>query len=343
VVNRPSRDAASRLLAGVVRLLPPGRREWGRAMRAELAGIESGGARREFALGCVRAVVTQPAVLHGFTYLLLVAGVVIAALAWTATIAYAPLHWGLVGLVMILVVVSWLGRRRGWFGPVGEHPTARLVRAGGYLLVAAMAVQVIVSMKGHGNNPDEQARFGAPIFTVVLTSALLAFLAVTARASAATTRVLTTGAGAGASAAMFWMATALLIPPISPDAGGAVTLTAIAAIIAASANAGWRGSPVRSLLAALAAGTAATLSIFFLVTLLASVGPASLIPDLAPAALTPADDLEQSRIEIIDPFVSVLLLGCLLAIALTITSIATRRRTPTHHDQPAIAATRSRR
>ena len=46
----------------------------------------------------------------------------------------------------ILVAVSWLGRRPGILGPVADSPTARLVRAGGYLVVGAIAVGVIGSM-----------------------------------------------------------------------------------------------------------------------------------------------------------------------------------------------------
>jgi hypothetical protein len=334
VVSRSGRDAASWLLAGVIRLLPTGRREWGRAMRAELAGIEPGAARREFALGCLRAVVTQPAVLRGAGSLMVMAGMLVAAVAGTATIGYAPLRWGLVGSVSILMAVSWLGRRSGVLGPVDDHWPARLVRAGGYLLVAGLVVEIIGSITSSGN-ADEQARWGVPIFTVALTSTLLAFLTVTAQRSAATGRVLTTGAGTGVAAAVFWGAAVLAIRPIPADVGGTLLLTVIAVTVAASANAGWRGSPVRSLLAALCAGMVTTMLIFGLVDLLASYGPSGLIPDLAPAALTPADDLEQSRREVVDPYIGVLFLGCLLAAALAIASIATRPPTPAHLDQPA--------
>jgi hypothetical protein len=47
------------LLALAVRLLP--RPDWGRAMLAELAAIDEARARRRFALGCLRAVLTRPA------------------------------------------------------------------------------------------------------------------------------------------------------------------------------------------------------------------------------------------------------------------------------------------
>jgi hypothetical protein len=61
--------------------------------------------------------------------------------------------------------------------------------------------------------------------------------------------------------------------------------------------------------------------IFVAVILLSSYGPASLIPDLAPAALTPADDLAQSRNEIQDPYVAIFLLGAILSAAVAVTSL----------------------
>jgi len=69
----------------------------------------------------------------------------------------------------------------------------------------------------------------------------------------------------------------------------------------------------------------APLLVFVDVLLLSSYGPAWLIPDLVPAALSPADDLANSRVEIQDPYVAMLLLACLCAVVLTIASIAGRR------------------
>src|SRR4051812_44634351 len=48
------RDGWTRGLSVVVRLLRPARQEWGAAMQAELAVIESSSARRRYALGCAR-------------------------------------------------------------------------------------------------------------------------------------------------------------------------------------------------------------------------------------------------------------------------------------------------
>jgi hypothetical protein len=337
VVTRPGRDAAERLLAGAIALLPAGRREWGRAMRAELAGIQPRGERRRFALGCVRVVAVEPAVLRGAGYPVLTAGVVVAILWWTSTIAYAPLHWGLVGGVLVLVAVSWLGRRSGPFGPAGDSWAARLVRLAGHLLVGALAAAAVVSAPSHGD-PGEQARNGVPIFTVLLSTYLLGFLAVTARRSAANPRVLIAAAASGGGAAVLWAAAALSFPPIPASVGVALVVTAAAAVVAASASAGHGGRSEHRLLAALCAATFAALLIVMLVVGLSSYGPPSLIPDLAPAALTPADDLAQSRDEVVDPYVALLLLGCLLAGALSVASVATRRQAPEAAPDPGVAA-----
>jgi lysylphosphatidylglycerol synthetase-like protein (DUF2156 family) len=256
----------------------------------------------------------------------------------------------MVALVSVLVLVSWLGRRPGMFGPVGHESPARLVRTGGYLLVGTMAVAVLVSMRSH-DNPDEQARNAVPIFTVVLTTYLLGFLAVSARRCAADRRALSAAGCAGVGAAGLWVTAALSAPPIPASTGLALVLTCTAAVVAASAGAGRRDRPQRDrnqgdrsqgdraqraqrdraqrgMLAALCAATFAALLIVMLVLALSSYGPPGLIPDLAPAALTPADDLAQSRIEVVDPYVGLLLLGCLLAVALSIASITTGRQAP---------------
>ena len=336
-MKRPGRDPADLLLAAAVALLPAGRRQWGRAMRAELAGIEAGGERGRFALGCVRVVATQPAVLRAAGYPLLTAGVLVAVLGWVGTIGYAPLRWGLMAAVLLLVTVSWLGRRPGVVGPVGDGWAARLVRAGGYLLVGAMAAGFLVSVRSHGN-PDEQARNGVPIFTVVLTVYLLGFLAVTARRSVATRRVLTTAVGAGGAATALWVVAALAAPPVPASIGLALVVTAAAMAAAAFANAGHHSRTEHRVLAGLCAGTTAALLIVTVVIGLSSYGPPSLIPDLASAALTPADDLAQSRNELVDPYIALLFLGGLLAGALTVASIATRQPAAATLDQSAAAS-----
>ena len=79
-----------------------------------------------------------------------------------------------------LVVLPWVGRRRGWFGPVGGSFTARLVRVAGCVAVCGLGVAV-VRMDSHlGLGPHGPGPFSLPreIIAVVLVGAALAALAV---------------------------------------------------------------------------------------------------------------------------------------------------------------------
>jgi len=337
-VTRTRRDGADRLLAGLVRLLPSGRREWGVAMRAELAGIGPRRARWRFAAGCLRVVATRPHVLNRVGYPLLATAALATVLWWTDRIGYAPLRWGVFGLILLLVAVSWLGRRRGPVGPVASDRATRAVRAGGYLLIGTLAWAVVASLDGRDHDPGEQARVGLPVFTVLLTGYLLAYLAVTARRSAATARALTAGAVAGTAAAALWTGVALAVPPVPANIGLALLLVTLAMAGAALAAArrepaarGERaGHPEQSVLAALCAGTSAALLIVLIVGALSTFGAPRLIPDLAPAALTAADDLAQSRVELQDPYLALLFLGWLVALVQTVASLAIPR--PARHE-----------
>ncbi len=332
-----SHDAAGWLLAGAVRLLPDGRREWGRAMHAELAGIGPVGARWRFALGCLGVVTRQRMTLRAVGYLVLAAGVLAGVVGLTRTIAYAPLRGGLIALVSILVAMSWLGRRRAVFGPVGTGRASRLAAAGAYVLVGAMALTIVLDMRGPGlANPDDKATNGVPIYTVLLTLYLVGFLAATAHRCAATGRVLATGVASGLGATACWLALVLAMGSIPADLGPALGFIGVAMGVAGFVNSGRRGSAALGQLAGLFAGALAALLIVIVVWGLAGYGPASLIPDLAPAALSPAADLAQSRVEINDPYVGLLALGCLAAAALTAVSVATRR--PASDDHRALPA-----
>jgi hypothetical protein len=316
------RDGADLLLAGAVRLLPADRRDWGTAMRAELAGITSRRARWGFAAGCVRVVATRPAVWRRLGYPLLPAGALAAVLWWTGRIGYPPLHWGVVGLVGLLVTVAWLGRHQAPLGPVRPDPAARGVRAAGYLLVGTLAFGVVAFLDGRGHNPHEQAHVGVPIFTVVLTGYLLGFLAVTGRHSAAAPHALVAGIVAGTAGAALWTGATLALPPVPANVGFA--LVAVVAAMAAAASLTIRrggGEPDgQAALAALSAGAATALLIVLVVGVVANFGPPWLIPELAPRALSKADALAQSRIEIEDPYMAILFLGWLIAVVQAVAS-----------------------
>ena len=256
-------------------------------------------------------------------YPLAAVAVLAAVLQWSAGIAYGPLRWGLVGLIALLHVVALWGRRPGLLGPVGDSRTARAVRAGGCLFIAAMTASFVARMGTHGP-PDEQARFGVPIFTVFLTSYLIGLLAFTARRTAVTGRALAAGVAASLAAAGIWVACQFAFPPVPTNVGGAIFTIGCGVAAVTVALAGARRSR-DTLLSALSVGLLAPLLVFVAVVLVSSYGPARLIPDLVPAALSPADDLANSRIEIQDPYVAMLFLACLGAVVLTVASLAAGR------------------
>ena len=334
-MTRADRDGAELLLAAAVWLLPAGRQDWGRAMCAELAAVDGRPARWQYALGCTKALVTQPAALRRVGYPLLMIGALVAVLVSTRGIGYPPLRWGVVAVVANLVTLAWWGRRPGPLGPVAGGRAPRLARAGGYLLVGGLTAAFAGSVGTHGP-AVEQARSGVPFFAVLLTSYLVGLLALTARRTAATGRVLAGGVGAGVAAAVLWLAAVLVAPPIPVDITSALVLVAAAMLAAAVVNSGRRGGTAPSVLAALAAGTLALLLIFLAVGLLASFGPATVIPRLVPAALSPADNLANSRNEIQDPYVALLALAGLTASLLSIASLAAAhsRRTATPTARP---------
>jgi hypothetical protein len=323
-------DLAGRLLRAVVRMMPAERGEWGRAMRAELASIGPARERLSFAAGCLRAVAGAPAAYRRVGYCLLVAGVLVAAASRAAALAYLPLRLGLVALVGVLVVVSWLGRRRGPLGPVGRSWPARGVRVAGYVLVVALTLGLLPNLGKDPDQASDAARI-APVFTVVLATFLVGFLALTTDRSAADARVLAAGAGSGVAATAVWAVAAVVFRPIPTSIAATVFLVAagmVAAALAGGGRSGSHGGHGRGLLAALSAGVIGALLIFQLVLVLSTFGPPSLIPDLAAPALTAADDLAQSRDEIQDPYVAVAFGGFLLAALLSIAAFATRRPGP---------------
>jgi len=257
-------------------------------------------------------------------YPVLIAAALVAVVAQTSAIRYGPLRWGVVGAVSILVLVSWWGRRPSLLGPVAPHAAARLVRVGGYLLVGGLSVAFVIGAGTHGP-PDQQVTGGLPYATAFMLCYLVGFLTLTAERSSPTVRVLAAGVGTGILTAGLWLVVVLAAPPIPPNVGLALVLTGTGMAVAAWFNAGGRGGPEHALLAALCAGLVSQLVVFSAVGLLSSFGPARLIPDLVPAALSPVDDLADSRIEINDPYVALLFLACVLAIALAATTITIRR------------------
>ncbi|KUL42066.1 hypothetical protein [Actinoplanes awajinensis] len=310
-------DRPARLLAAAVRVMPAGRRDWGRAMQAELSAIDEPAERRSFARGCLRAAAAEFHLLRAAVHLLVVLGTLVTLLAWIAAVDYPPLVAVLSVVVSALAVVCWAGRRAGMLGPTGDSWLAWLLRTGGYLLAA-----VIVAATATGPVTDDS--IGILVFATIPASFLLGLVAVLAKRSAATARVLLTGAGSGLAATLAWLAVVVIAPPIPPSTGLALALTAVAVAVAALANAAPSDTNQGRLLAALLATATTMVSIFVGVVALAHWGPDALIPNITPHALA-GSEIAESRIEIIDPYVLVLVLSGVVSAALALAAVLTRR------------------
>jgi hypothetical protein len=316
-------DLPGRLLTAAARFLPPGRFEWGRAMVAELAAVEGRRERWRFTLGCLRTAAGQLHVLRAAVHLAVVLGALGAVFAWSSTIGYRPLAWPLDLVASALAVACWQARRASMLGPLGDGATAWLLRLGGYLLAAGVAATAV--LHAHPATPAEAESGVGPLVTgVVVAAYLLGLVVVTARRSAATTRLRLTATGCATAAALTWLLAVAAAPPIPPSTGWALALTAVAAVAALLMNSATAG---RALLAALLSAALASALIFCAVALLARFGPDAAIPPLTPYA-PPPTRVSESRIELIDPYMLLLALGGLLATALAITGVATRRPPP---------------
>jgi WD40 repeat protein len=207
VVNRPGRDGARALLAVAVWLLPAGRREWGQAMRAELACISSASARWGFAVGCLRAAVWPGQLMRAGRYAVVVAGAV--GLATLSRIT-GVFRVEVIGLGLVAPpVLGRLGRGAGLLGAVGA---SRAARAGRYICLVVVAACLVVAVEnmaftmpreGAGADPFGAA-FGLAIVVVFLIGFTALGLAVTSAASGVATVTLAAGGGFGASAGLAW-------------------------------------------------------------------------------------------------------------------------------------------
>jgi len=327
------RDLAGRVLGAVVRMMPPDRSPWGRAMHAELAAIGPVRERLAFVAGCARVVAGQPAAYGKAGHVLVVAAALVGVGVKAATIAYIPLRAAAIAMVCVLALVSWLGRRRGALGPVGRSRSARLTRAAGYAMVAAMASELLANLGANPDQAPDAARAALPV-TVVLATFLVGFLALTAQRTAATARVLIAGGGAGVGAALVWGLAVVALGPIPTRIVWAVLAVWGGMLAAALINTGRREGAANGVLAALCAGVVGTVSIVELVVALSVLGPPSLIPDLAPRALSAAADLAQSRNEIQDPYVVFAFIGFLLAAVMTVVALGAREHKPVTEPGP---------
>src|SRR5215468_4355562 len=188
-------ERLTRILAGILRhvegLLPPGRQEWAEAVQAEAGQVPAGWPRLRWLAGGLWLAAREGATMMIGKVVYRLGAVAVVALAawavwlsWRASPAADPQTVTdrvrvLVG-VAALVVLPWLGRRRGWFGPVGSSITARLVRVAGCAAACGLGVAV-VRMDSHlGLGPHGPGPFSLPreIAALVAGGAALGALAV---------------------------------------------------------------------------------------------------------------------------------------------------------------------
>jgi hypothetical protein len=183
----------TRMLRDAARLLPPGRQEWAEAVRAEAELVPAGWPRVGWLAGGLRLAAKEAEIMRKLVYWLGV-GMVAAAAAWAVWLSWhtSPAADALtvtdrvrvmVG-VAALAVLPWVGRRRGWFGPVGGSITARLVRVTGCAGVCGLGAAIVrmdshIHGGPHGPGPFSLSR--EIIAAVLLGVALAALCVVRAR------------------------------------------------------------------------------------------------------------------------------------------------------------------
>jgi hypothetical protein len=316
------RDVASRALAVAVRALPAHRRDWGQAMQAELAVVEDVSARRRYALGCGRAVLSDGAAMRTVVVHAIALTFIAVALVLAVGIGSVGVRIEAIALVATLAVVLWSGRRGGLLGPVGDGRLARCIRGAGCAVVGAFILQVLAA--GKDNDPG-----GWWTLALVVTTYLATVLFVTARDTGATAPTLRLAAVLATSGLAAWWIPMLLLGSVRAQPQW--TLVSVTATILLGWAIGtclrWPRHQVG--LAGLAAGVATCMLITVAAIDTYAVFP-QLVPDVAgptnAGGLTPAARAETNRVESADPYVADLVLGALLGALLIAGSTRTRPR-----------------
>lgn len=265
----------TRLLAGLVgnaaRLLPPARRQWVEAMQAEAGQVPGGWRRLHWLAGGLWLVAREAGMARKIVYWLGL-GVVAAAAAWAAWLSWRTMPGAdpervtdrvrVLAGVSALLILPWVRRRSGLFGPAGSGITPRLVRVAGCVAICGLGVQLVRL----DTNAGSGGALGSGHFSLPREVAGLALLGAVA-AAPAVIRALRPRVDAGAvwgPAAVAGVA-AFAVMPVQ-----LLTIGYAAGILAATS----RRSPLSG--AALAAGTiaglAAGLIIYGVVTAMLSHG-----------------------------------------------------------------------
>ncbi len=147
------------MLRQAARLLPPERRPWAEALQAEAGQVPAGRPRLRWLAGGLVLVAREAHVARKFVYWLGL-GAVAAAAAWAVMLSWQTTQAAdvesmtdrarILAGAAALVLLPWVGRRRGVFGPVGDSVAARLARVAGCVGVCGVGM-VFVRIDGHSN------------------------------------------------------------------------------------------------------------------------------------------------------------------------------------------------
>ena len=160
------------LLRAAERLLPPERRPWAEAVRAEAAQVPGGWPQLRWLAGGLLLVAKEADVVRKVMYWIGIAAVAAVA-AWTIWLSWRAVRAPYVDPqtvtdrvrilagVAAIVVLPWAGRSRGWFGPVASTLVARLVRVAGCAAMCGLGV-VVVRMDSHLQRGASVGPFSVP-------------------------------------------------------------------------------------------------------------------------------------------------------------------------------------
>jgi hypothetical protein len=312
--DRP-RDAAGWLLAAAVRLLPARRHDWGRAMRAELAGIAPARDRWGFALGCTRAVVTDTSAVLALARRLLV----LTALG--ATVGLALRSPAALVIVGVLAGVAWVTSRPRAFGPAADSRTARALRGVALVAIGAQVVLLVVSLRlvrpdRAPTGPLLGDRIALIVWTALMGAYIVALIRVTAGTAVVAGRTLVAGTGAGAGSGLLWTVACLALPALPTSTSPALVAMLVAALAGAWSTR--RQGQRQSIIAALCAATTAALFIDLVIEDALPVAGRWVSTSYPP--VYPAGSMER----LVDP-IGILIIGALAAVVLGAT-VRSRRR-----------------
>jgi hypothetical protein len=150
------------MLRQAARLLPPERRPWAEALQAEAGQVPAGWPRLRWLVGGLVVVAREAHLARKLVYLLGLGAVATAAaraviLSWQQTqaadVESMTDRARILAGAAALLLLPWLGRRRGVFGPVGDSVAARLVRVAGCGAICDVGM-VFVRIDSHSNVND---------------------------------------------------------------------------------------------------------------------------------------------------------------------------------------------